>query len=184
MQFPWSFEASPANLNWLEAVGDAFRDYPLVVEVRHNSWLNEERLNRLGKLGLGFCNIDQPHSAKGVGHANLATGPIAYYRFHGRNREAWFDRDAGRDERYDYLYSEDELEPWARDIETMANDANRIFVMSNNHYRGQAAVNALQLKARLAGTRVPAPESLVSAYPVLQSIVAPTPGQMRLDFDA
>jgi len=183
VQFPWSFDANASNLEWLEAVRNAFQDYPLVVEVRHASWLAEERLDCLAKLGLGFCNIDQPHSAKSIGHTNLATGPIAYYRFHGRNRKAWFDRNAGRDERYNYLYGEDELEPWARDIEAMTNEVNRVFVMSNNHYRGQAAVNALQLKARLAGTRVPAPESLVSAYPVLQSIAASTPGQLHLDFD-
>lgn len=182
VQFPWSFPATPPNIDWLARIDDAFPEHPLVVEVRHVSWMEDGPLDFLRERRLSFCNIDQPHSTMSIGPTSLRTGALAYYRFHGRNRQAWFDKKAGRDERYNYLYSQEELEPWAKDIEAMMDDANRIFVMNNNHYRGQAAVNALQLKARLSGTKVAVPEPLLSAYPVLESIAAPRRGQRFLDF--
>ncbi len=181
IQFPWSFVASTENRDWLQRVAGAFARFPLVVEVRHASWLEEEALDFLRAHSLGFCNIDQPTSTQSVAPTNLLCGPVGYFRFHGRNRKAWFDPDAGRNERYNYLYGEDELEPWARGIEQMLNDANRIFVMNNNHYRGQAAVNALQLKARLGEGKVNAPSTLVNAYPILKRIARPQPWQQLLD---
>jgi len=182
VQFPWSFSATAANRDWLARVADAFEELPLVVEVRHISWRAEEPLGFLRERRLGFCNIDQPHFPKNIGRTNIATGPTAYYRFHGRNKQAWFSKDAGRDERYNYLYNADELAPWADEIDSMRDDVNRIFVMTNNHYRGQAAVNALQLKARLTGDRVKVPQPLLDAYPALKPIAAPMPGQRFLDF--
>ena len=182
IQFPWSFLPTPRNLDWLARLADAFGEFPLVVEVRHGSWDSEERMAFLRERNLNFCNIDQPLSSKAIGRTNRVTGPIAYYRFHGRNRKAWFDKNAGRDERYDYLYSEDELAPWAGAIESILGQADRVFAMTNNHYRGQAVVNALQLKARLSGLKVRTPETLVKSYPVLKQIAAPQPSQGYLDF--
>jgi hypothetical protein len=37
-----------------------FKNYPLVVEVRHASWITDEVLDTFAPLGIGFCNIDQP----------------------------------------------------------------------------------------------------------------------------
>lgn len=182
MQFPWSFSASPAHMDWLGRLADAFSDLPLVVEVRHVSWNSEEPMAFLRTHHLNFCNIDQPHSPEGLGRTNTATGPIAYYRFHGRNRQAWFRKDAGRDERYNYLYSEEEMSPWVKDIASMLDDADRIFVMNNNHYRGQAVANALQLKAHFGAQKVAVPESLTQNFPVLKGIAVPRPGQRFLDF--
>jgi len=170
VQFPWSFAATDANLEWLQSIADAFRDYPLVVEVRHISWLSKECLEFFRANNLNFCNIDQPHTRNSIGHTNIATGSIAYYRFHGRNYKAWFSRDAGRDERYNYLYSERELSPWIRDMEEMEKRIEQIYVMTNNHYRGQAPVNALQIKAALTGRKVKVPPTLIEHYPILKRI--------------
>lgn len=182
VQFPWSFAMSEANLDWLARLADAFRELPCVAEVRHASWDSDEGWGFLREHGLNACNIDQPHTRNSIGRTNIATGPIAYYRFHGRNDKAWFKKDAGRDERYNYLYSEDELAGWITAIERMESDIQQIFVMNNNHYRGQALVNALQIKAALTGEKVAAPPSLVEAYRVLESIVKPLPGQAELPF--
>jgi uncharacterized protein YecE (DUF72 family) len=64
----------------------------------------------------------------------------------------------------------------------MAGEIGQIFVMANNHYRGQAVANALQIKAEITGRKPPAPPSLAQAYPVLRRIVAPWPGQGELPF--
>ena len=181
-QFPWSFRATQENRDWLRRVADAFGDLPCVVEVRHASWNADETAAFLRQHRLNFCNVDQPRARDSLGMTNLATGPIAYYRFHGRNRRAWFSKDAGRDARYDYLYAGSELAPWIDSIAAMADRVQQIFVMNNNHYRGQAVVNALQIKAALTRRKVAAPPSLVGAYPVLRDIARPPPGQTELAF--
>jgi uncharacterized protein YecE (DUF72 family) len=84
----------------------------------------------------------------------LSPGPLAYVRFHGRNYEKWFAHEESW-ERYNYLYSKDELEPWVGRIKKMAM-AKDAYVITNNHFRGQAIVNAADLKAALGrGSGVP-----------------------------
>jgi len=56
----------------------------------------------------------------------------------------------------------------------------KLFVMNNNHYRGQAVVNALQLKSALSGKKVRVPELLAEQYPVLKKIASASGGSSRL----
>jgi uncharacterized protein YecE (DUF72 family) len=140
------------------------------VEVRHISWKDDEVLALFSERRLNFCNIDQPYTRSSIEPTNIATGTLAYYRFHGRNREKWFAKDAGRDERYNYLYSEGELAPWIQRISEMADRVEQIYVMANNHYRGQAPANALQMKAALSKASVPVPPLLLQHYPFLAGI--------------
>lgn len=169
-QYPWSFTHTRENAFAVKHLADAFADLPLVIEVRHASWQVPEYLTWLQRRGIGFCNIDQPPARNAIGETNYVTGPVAYYRLHGRNREAWFDRAAGRDQRYNYLYSPKELAPWIRRIQEARQLAAVAFVMANNHFRGQALVNALQLRAALAGGRVRVPPALMEHYPILREI--------------
>ncbi|HEY7472808.1 MAG TPA: DUF72 domain-containing protein [Gemmatimonadota bacterium] len=166
-QFPWSFRNEPEERARLAAILDAFADYPLVVEVRHASWDEPETLAWLRERGVGLAAIDQPLHEGSLGPVDRRTGPVAYYRFHGRNFEAWFAEGRPSHERYDYLYDEEELEPWVRRIEAAAADARvkAVIAITNNHYQGQAAVNALQLKSWSSGRRVDVPEPLLATYP-------------------
>ncbi len=169
VQFPWSFRNGQRERQWLAGLAAAFKDYPRVLEVRHVSWQCEPALNFFRDLGLNFCNIDQPPTRNSIGPTSIATGDVAYYRFHGRNEANWFSKEANRDQRYDYLYSDEELQPWVDNITEMEKRIEQIYVMTNNHYRGQAPVNALQMQAMLGGKpRVPA--TLVEHYPVLKSL--------------
>lgn len=170
VQFPWSFKNTQPERQWLSKLSQAFDELPKVLEVRHLSWHSKPALEFFRSLNLSFCNIDQPPSRNSIGPTSLATGPLAYYRFHGRNAENWFKKDAGRDDRYDYLYSDDELKPWIDNIEEMEKRIEQIYVMTNNHYRGQAPVNALQMKGMLEGERPKVPASLVEYYPVLKTV--------------
>ena len=101
------------------------------------------------------------------------TAPFAYIRLHGRNYEKWFTAK-NRDERYDFLYTGDRLERVEKRVSEMAQKVEKTFVVANNHPRGQAAVNALQLKSMLSGQKVKAPDLLVKAYPDLKSEVLTT----------
>jgi uncharacterized protein YecE (DUF72 family) len=78
-------------------------------------------------------------------------------------------------ERYNYLYTEEELLPWVKRIEDIRATAKRTYVVTNNHYLGKGIVNALQLISILKATKVAVPESLRATYPALNEIAAEPP---------
>ena len=168
LQFPWSFKNEGDERIYLANVLDRFREYPLVVEVRHTSWNNAEIYEWFEERGVGICNIDQPVFAKSIRPAALTTSRVGYVRLHGRNYQNWFRDKAPRDERYNYLYSLDELDPWLVRIRQVAKQTRETYVITNNHFRGQAVVNAVEIKAALEEERVPAPEPLFDIYPRLK----------------
>jgi uncharacterized protein YecE (DUF72 family) len=166
VQFPWSFKAGEESLEWLSDVTSTFSAYPLVVEVRHASWNSSEFHRWLGERNVGFVNIDQPLFSRSIGPSAEASGRVGYVRLHGRNYEDWFREGAGRDARYDYLYSKEELEPWVERIRELAEggQVEDVYVVTNNHYRGQAATNAIMLASMVRGSLHKAPESLADAF--------------------
>lgn len=178
-QFPISFKNTNENRDWLEMLIAKFREYPLAVEVRHASWANEGTLRYFAEKGVAFCNIDQPRLGKSIGPSEHVTAPLAYVRLHGRNYDQWFEAERPHD-RYNYLYSEQELEPWKTRIEEVVKKAEVTFVVANNHFEGKAAVNALQLKAMTSGRPVEAPEILIQRYPQLEKITEPDPSRLPL----
>jgi uncharacterized protein YecE (DUF72 family) len=171
-QFPWSFTDTETNRERIRQIRAAFTDWTVAVELRHSSWNSAEGLEFLRGLGLAFCNIDQPRTKSAISETAIVTAPTAYVRLHGRNREAWFDSKAAVWERYNYLYSPEELRSWVDRIREMEKKAGRVFVVANNHYQGKAVANALQLKSMFTGRPVEAPEGLIGLYPSLQGYVA------------
>jgi uncharacterized protein YecE (DUF72 family) len=147
LQFPWSFRNAPESRVRLVDLFEAFADYPLALEVRHASFQNDEFFDFLRERDVSWVNVDQPLFSDSVKPADVVTGPVGYARLHGRNYEKWFAH-AESWERYNYLYSEDELGPWTARIETMAKE-KETYVITNNHFRGQAIVNAGDLKRSL-----------------------------------
>ncbi len=173
-QFPWSFKNLPENREYLEKLRERFREFPLVVEVRHASWNRPEFYDWLAERSLGFCNIDQPVIGRSLKPSERTTAPVGYVRLHGRNYKEWFREreDESSAERYNYLYSMEELEPWAERIQKVAQSARLTFVITNNHFHGKAVTNALQLIHRLTGKPVRVPPPLLRHYPELEPITA------------
>jgi uncharacterized protein YecE (DUF72 family) len=165
VQFPWSFKNSPENREYLIGLHRRFEEYPLVLEVRHSSWVEPEILDLLAELDVGLCNIDQPMFKRSVRPGADATSGVGYVRLHGRNYRTWFAATALSHERYDYLYSVEELEPWVDRIQAVARKTRDTFAISNNHHLGKAVVNALEITTLLTGKRVAAPASLKERYP-------------------
>jgi uncharacterized protein YecE (DUF72 family) len=166
LQFPWSFKRTDENREWLGDVVRTFSVYPLAIEVRHKSWLAPEFLSGLLENGVGFVNIDQPMFHDSIGPSSRVTSHVGYVRVHGRNYKDWFREKAPVEQRYNYLYTADELLPWAeRTREIAADPASReVYVITNNHYKGKAVANALMLKSMVTGERVPAPSTVYEAY--------------------
>ena len=174
-QFPISFKNTYANREYLDTVVERFKQFPLVIEVRHNSWTNEGTLKYFAKKGIAFCNIDQPVLGNAVTPTEHVTAPVGYVRLHGRNYEQWFDSDS-RNDRYNYLYTAPELRGWKTRIDTIAEKAEKTFVIANNHFEGKALVNALQLKHMVSGRLVNMPDMLLDRYWELGEIAARNAG--------
>ena len=173
IQFPWSFKNDREERSYLTQLAERFKDYSLVVELRHESWNNPRILQTLEDLGVGLCDIDQPLFANSIKPSAEVTSSIGYIRLHGRNYQNWFREEANVVERYDYLYSRDELDPWVNRIKEVAQKAKQTFVITNNHARGQSLANAFEIMAQLEEERVPGPAKLIETYPRLIESVAP-----------
>lgn len=172
IQFPWSFIQTASNRDYLINLFKLFSDYPLALEIRHSSWDNPQFYRILEEYKVCFCNIDQPIFRNSIKPSSIATNPqFSYVRFHGRNYQNWFKEGAGRDERYNYLYNKEELEEWVKRIKDLAKKGEKVFVVANNHYRGQAMANALQIKNMITGKKIAVPTLLLEQYPVLKEII-------------
>ena len=190
-QFPFSFRNSQESRDFLDGLLAKFHEFPMAVEFRHESWDDAEVLDLLSSRGAAFVNIDQPRLEGNLPETSHVTGPVAYFRFHGRNAPKWFGPDTSNIERYNYLYSDEELEPWierlrdARERLSKRGDgdgvAKGVYAILNNHFRGQAVANALEIENRLTGELFTAPESLRQTYPGVAAISrAPAAKQRKL----
>jgi len=172
LQFPWSFANTPSHTEYLIRLFKLFAGYPLAIEVRHGSWARADFYNLLSEYKVCFCNIDQPIFHNSIKPSALSTNPeYSYVRLHGRNYKNWFKENAGRDERYNYLYTKEELHDWIEKIKELGKKSKKVFVITNNHYRGQALANALQIKNMLTGEKLDVPNSLLKQYPILDDII-------------
>ncbi|HEX6091234.1 MAG TPA: DUF72 domain-containing protein [Gemmatimonadales bacterium] len=165
LQFPWSFRRTDENRQWLDDVTRTFARFPQVIEVRHASWNVPDFYEELVERGIGFVNIDQPLFRQSIGPSSRVTSQVGYVRVHGRNYADWFRKDAGVEARYDYLYPPEELEPWVKRTREIAKATRETYVITNNHYRAQALVNALMLESMLTKRKVEAPPGVVEQYP-------------------
>ena len=182
LQFPFSFHRTKETMAYLSAVLLRFRDYPLAVEVRHSTWNSPETLALLHEHGAGICNIDQPIIGRSLGPSAQVTSPVGYVRLHGRRYDTWFtdDETVPSHERYNYLYSAEELEPWVARIKRVSQHTGATFVITNNHFQGKAVVNALQIMSILKNKKVKVPEPLRIHYPELEQIADQPPVEPML----
>jgi uncharacterized protein YecE (DUF72 family) len=166
-QFPWSFKPGTDARGWLRELAREFAAWPVVVEVRHGGWQQPQHLALFRDLGLGFANIDQPVIGRSLTPTAEATSPVGYVRFHGRNYEHWFGEKEDAAQRYDYLYTPEELGPWVDRIRAIdgAQGVAEVYVVANNHFEGKGPANALMLRSMLEGRRVRGPGTLLATYP-------------------
>lgn len=172
MQFPWSFRFTEENREFLIQLRRTFHEFPMAVEMRHESWSAEEALGTLVDYRLGFANIDQPRYVRAMPPTAFVTSSTGYVRLHGRNPSYWtqeFDSRAsgplGSNGRAsDYLYPPAELEEWKTRIEHISTHAGSTYVITANHAGGKSVVNALQLAGLLGLERHEAPADLQRFY--------------------
>lgn len=153
-QFPPWFVARPENLAYIADCRERLaKDYRMAVEFRAGNWFNEklreETLVFLRQYGISLICVDEPQGFKSSVPpiVDVTTSP-GIVRFHGRNKEHW-EKKGVSDERFVYLYSENELKEWVLLIENMAAKAAEVYVIFKNKYRDYPVNNALQMKLLL-----------------------------------
>jgi uncharacterized protein YecE (DUF72 family) len=170
-QFPSYVVYKDRSLEYLQWAREQLGDDEMLVEFRHISWFDDEHradtLRLLEELNAGNVIVDAPRidGAKNVIPTVLAlTSPTAYLRFHGRNAETWNKRGGSAAERFDYLYSDEELREWVGPLRELAEGAEQAYAFFNNNAtspdgRGgrmaQAAANAKALQRLLQAEKVP-----------------------------
>lgn len=148
LQFPTSFRYEGGNTGLLRRLGEALNGTPAVVEFRHQEWIREDVFQLLREAGLGYVCVDEPAFRTLVPPAVRATAEVAYLRFHGRNYQKWW-RHQEPAERYDYLYTREELAEWVPRIRLLERQTGKVFVSMNNHRRGQAVINGRMIRELL-----------------------------------
>ncbi len=153
-QFPPWFYPSKANKDYILTIKELLSQYPLAIEFRAASWLEErqrgETLSFLRENRLSFVCVDEPQGfSSSVPPLAEATGDIALVRFHGRNRENWEKKGISAAERFRYLYDQRELGEWVPKIRELASKAREVHVLFNNCYQDHAVVNARQISLML-----------------------------------
>lgn len=134
----------------------------VAVEFRHGSWyehvgehVTPEAIEGLSGLRVAACRVD------GLGSRlhDAATTDWSYTRLHGRRTQIPPSERSLAHAKYDYLYSREEIGDLATSIGRAASGEARTVVVFNNHYRGQAPRNGLDLLEALGQ---PLPEARVT----------------------
>jgi uncharacterized protein YecE (DUF72 family) len=170
MQFPPYVVPRESSIDYLEWAREQLGEDDMLVEFRHRSWYEdvarEDTLALLERIGASHVIVDAPKTeGKNVPPTVLAlTMPLTYVRMHGRNAETWNVRGRSAAERFDYLYSDEELGEWVEPLQELAGQAEQAYVVFNNNNRSpsgdggfvaQASTNAFTLRKLLAEAEVP-----------------------------
>lgn len=147
-QFPPSFKNDTYGRQILNAVINTFGQYRLAVELRNRSWSDDENTAELlRERNVAWVQIDEPKFQSSIAVDIPLTSDMAYFRFHGRNKEMWWKGD--RETRYEYLYSPEEIDELVERLKEANKRVNLLFAFFNNHWRGYAPRNAVDMKRTL-----------------------------------
>ncbi len=179
IQFPYSFGFNESAINHITQLKEIFQDFPLFVEVRHNSWNKPLVFDYFKAADLSFCIIDQPQISNSISFNIVVTNNNLYIRLHGRNAKAWFNSFQNlnqkqsydeQSERYNYLYSPGELLEIKNKINEVKNKVKTIYLIFNNHPHGNAVANAFEMFRFLnENVKTEVPPTILRSFPRIES---------------
>ena len=158
-QFPKGQGYTPELFNYLDTWALHLENWPVAVEVRHRDWFDGKARGML----LGYLREHGfAHVIADLAQVRYLPSPVvetttdwSLIRFHGRN-PVLAEKGVSTAQAYDYLYTPEELRPWAETTERLAGDVRRLYLMFNNHFRGKSAQNAREIQLMLAERLRPA----------------------------
>ncbi|HEY5640802.1 MAG TPA: DUF72 domain-containing protein [Dehalococcoidia bacterium] len=151
-QYPPWFGPRADNREAILAAKERLGQYRMAVEFRNAAWMaepddQERTLRFLTDNAIPYVCVDEPQGFKSsVPPVTAVTHPsVALLRMHGHNSDTWAARSKTAAERFDYLYSEDELREWVPRVRGLAEDAAEVHVLMNNCHRDYSVRNARQI---------------------------------------
>jgi uncharacterized protein YecE (DUF72 family) len=173
-QFPASFKNGESQRDYVAALLRAFSAYPVAVELRHRSWSDAfgDTLTLLNAFQAAWVQIDEPKFRFSIRQNYLPNVQGFYYmRLHGRNVDQWWRHSASED-RYNYLYSADELKEFSETADTARRLVKKAYLYTNNHYSAKSVANAAMIKQQL-GEPLEGEyrEEFIEAFPELAGVV-------------
>ncbi len=191
MQYPPWFTAKDRekrerNLATIEHDAEMLAPLPVFVEFRHASWVEGSNLKRtmqfLSDRELTFVAVDAPQiqGSSVMPPITAATARLGYVRLHGRNQGTWNARTASAADRFDYLYTPDELEEWRQPMLDLAESTERTWVMFNNCKYDYAPRNAREMAEILGDVVAQRPGGVPTGEPVPESLDAEATATVRV----
>ena len=176
-QFPASFKDSPASRDYLAGLLRAFAEYPIAVELRHQTWSDQitDTLTLLNAFGAAWVQIDEPKFRFSIRQNYLPNVKGFYYmRLHGRNAEQWW-RHGKAEDRYNYLYSAGELKEFTETADAARQLVKKLYLYTNNHFSAKSVANAAMIKQQL-GEPIEGeyPPEFIERYPELAGALTPS----------
>jgi len=153
LQFPQSFHYQKDQRIYLDLLLKELSGIPIVVEMRNAQWQNEQVYNELQHRQIGWCITDNPSLPNLPTLDFITTSPTAYLRFHGRNAKMW--HTGNNVTRYDYHYTDIELQSFVEPIKQLLKTAKIVQIFFNNHAKSQATINAKKLELLLKSDNHP-----------------------------
>jgi uncharacterized protein YecE (DUF72 family) len=150
-QFPPSFKDSPPSRDAVARLLRAFGDYAVAVELRHKSWSDAigDTLALLNTFKAAWVQIDEPKFRFSIRQNYLPNVEGFYYmRLHGRNAAQWWTHERSED-RYNYLYSAEELEPFVETAKAVKHLVKKMYLYTNNHFSAKSVANAAMIREQL-----------------------------------
>jgi len=183
-QFPASFKDGPASRDYLTGLLRAFADYPVAVELRHKTWSDRigDTLALLDTFGAAWVQIDEPKFSFSIRQNHLPNVKGFYYmRLHGRNAAQWWRHEKSED-RYNYLYSADELKEFTETADAARTLVKKLYLYTNNHFSAKSVANAAMIKRQLGEPlEGEYPPAFLARYPELAGDVkAATPSLLHV----
>jgi uncharacterized protein YecE (DUF72 family) len=177
-QFPPSFKDSPESRDYVTHLLRTFSGFPIAVELRHRSWSDAvgDTLALLNPFGAAWVQIDEPKFKVSIRQNYLPNVRGFYYmRLHGRNAAAWWRHEKSED-RYDYLYSGEELKEFSETAAAAKQLVKKLYLYTNNHFSAKSVANAVMIKEQL-GEPIDGeyPPEFLERYPELTGVVSARP---------
>jgi len=173
-QFPASFKDDDASREYLANLLRALSNYPVAVELRHRSWSDRigDTLTLLNGFGAAWVQIDEPKFRFSIRQNYLPNVTGFYYmRLHGRNVEKWWRHEKSED-RYDYLYSSDELKEFSETADAARRLVKKLYLYTNNHFSAKSVANAVMIKRQLdEPIDGEYPPEFIARYPDLAGVI-------------
>jgi uncharacterized protein YecE (DUF72 family) len=176
-QFPASFKAGTVEQEYLAGLLRSLEGYGVAVELRHRSWSDAfgDTLGLLNSFQAAWVQIDEPKFRFSIRQNYLPNVRGFYYmRLHGRNAEQWW-RHAKSEDRYNYLYSADELKEFSETADSARRLVKKAYLYTNNHFSAKSVANAAMIKQQI-GEPLEGEyrEEFLAQYPELAGAVTPT----------